>query len=812
MKKQKREHWKAFLADPSNVWKAGAFTKSQRFTNKLPVLQTSTNTAETDEEKAQMLLTHFFPSQSSPCEAHERNANTKESQLKGSALQYQEVRDAIFSSAPDKAAGVDDLPFRVWRELWQTVDQHIFSIYNASIQLHHVPQEWKTANIIPLRKPKKDDYTLPKAYRPISLLSTLSKGLEAVIAKRLSYLTERHHLLPDNHFGARPRRSCEQALNVLVEKIYSAWRTGKVLTLVTFDVQGAYNGVNVEILIVRLRERRVPEELVAWIESFCKDRKAQVSLPGFRSNIQAIKHAGLPQGSPLSPSLFNFYNADLVETPIDKNGGAIGFVDDYTRWVVGETPEHNNVLIQQIVIPKVEKWAKDSGVTFEVSKTKLIHFTRSRTKINSAQGSINFQGVSITSERVVKILGVMFDNELRMKQHISHVGSKATTQCLAIKRLKGLTPKVMRQLYISTVTSITDYAASTWYRSKLKATSGIRKTLDAIQRLGAQAITGDFKTVSLSILEVEAHITPTDFRLQKHNSNHWANMHTLPDNHPFWIVRKRLEQQGRKYPSPFSSFRQEFSQIERNLETIISLPRAPYHSKLDIKIEVDREKAKDDAMDIQKPWTYFTDGSARNQLIGVAVVTLNSLDRIVVKKSQTLTHYHNSNPYAAELHAIDLALQTISEPPIRTSWITIPHVIATNSQGALNSLAKPRQQSGQFIIRSIFKKTKELKDRGFQLRFQWVPAHEGILGDELAHQAALEATAKGKIVDEISSDYPKRLRSAALREERQRIRQERIQQFQQDLCGGFTRKLDQALPQRHTLKLYNRLTANEQVF
>ena len=146
-------------------------------------------------------------------------------------------------------------------------------------------------------------------------------------------------MLPDNHFGARPRRLYEQALNILIEKIYAAWRIGKVLTLITFDIKGAYNGVNIQILITRLRQRGIPETLIGWIESFCTNRKARISLLGFQSEIQTIEEAGLPQGSPLLPNLFNFYNANLVEAPINKNGGAIGFVDDYIRWVVGETPE-----------------------------------------------------------------------------------------------------------------------------------------------------------------------------------------------------------------------------------------------------------------------------------------------------------------------------------------------------------------------------------------------------------------------------------------------------------------------------------------
>jgi hypothetical protein len=90
--------------------------------------------------------------------------------------------------------------------------------------------------VITLQKPGKPDYTKPKAFRPISLLLTISKGLEAVIAVRLSYLTEEYGLLLKNHFRVRLKRSTEQALNVLVERIYEAWRGKDTLSLVSFNV------------------------------------------------------------------------------------------------------------------------------------------------------------------------------------------------------------------------------------------------------------------------------------------------------------------------------------------------------------------------------------------------------------------------------------------------------------------------------------------------------------------------------------------------------------------------------------------------
>lgn len=96
-----------------------------------------------------------------------------------------------------------------------------------------------------------------------------------------------------------------------------------------FDVQGAFHGVHASVLCRRLRERHVPNEIVLWIQSFCSNRKASVVVGDCESPVQEIQHAGIPQGSPLSPLLYVSYNADLVQSRIHKCGGSIDFVHDY---------------------------------------------------------------------------------------------------------------------------------------------------------------------------------------------------------------------------------------------------------------------------------------------------------------------------------------------------------------------------------------------------------------------------------------------------------------------------------------------------
>ncbi|GIZ36582.1 hypothetical protein CKM354_000005200 [Cercospora kikuchii] len=284
-----------------------------------------------------MLMATFFPIPPEPKPCGPASELQAPAQKLGMPREFpritaEEIRQAIFRQNPKKAPGADGITFDIWRRLLQFV----------------IP-------IIALRKPGKSDYTVPKANRPISLLPTISKGLEGIVAARLSYLTERFFLLRTNHFGARKQRSCEQALDVLVEKIYKAWKGKRVLSLVTFDVQGAFNRVHPTVLARRLRERGVPDQMVRWIRSFCEDRTGSVVIGNYTSECAPISHAGIPQGSPLSPLLYVFYNAGLVEGKIDKRGGSLGFIDDFTAWRTGGNCEETTEKLQAEVLRRAEQ-------------------------------------------------------------------------------------------------------------------------------------------------------------------------------------------------------------------------------------------------------------------------------------------------------------------------------------------------------------------------------------------------------------------------------------------------------------------------
>jgi len=459
---QRKQHWNQFLDEPTNVWKAAKFLHSDGNDRAsfAPIngLVVQGETLTNEKDIASGLLQSFFPPTAQP---EVTQGQTYSRQLPCHPLQKFEVRAAIWRASMDKAPGPDGFSMRVWREVWPSLGDELVVLMQRSLDKAELPLLWKEATIVPLRKAGKDDYTSAKSYRPISLLQTISKVMESVIAERISYLVETHGLLPTTHFGARKLRSSVDALVHLQERIFRAWRGGKTLSLVSFDVKGAYNNVAKEPELHRLRQRRVPEQLVRWIGSFCTSRKACVMVNGKRSDKVELPHSGLPQGSPLSPILFLFFNAELLEASIPR-GSSMAFVNDFTAWVVGKDASENTATIQEHVLPRLKTWEETIGAVFETSKTAFVHFSRTQIGTRWCCNPLTFKGEDIVPTGSVKILGIVMDSALQFRQHLARAAKRGFAAAQAVKRLKNLRPAMARQLVNTVVMPIGDYASAVW--------------------------------------------------------------------------------------------------------------------------------------------------------------------------------------------------------------------------------------------------------------------------------------------------------------------------------------------------------------
>jgi hypothetical protein len=193
--------------------------------------------------------------------------------------------------------------------------------------------------------------------------------------------------------------------------------------------------------------------------------------------------------------LFLFFNADLVQRRIDGNGGSMAFVDDYTGWVVGPTAEANRERLQ-IIIDTALDWERRSSTTFEGEKTILIHFTRNPNRTSTAPMTI--KGEVVEPKETAKILGVVMDSKLWYKQHIARAATRGLMAAMALKRLWMVSPSTARQLYGSTVAPVVDYASNIWMHA---CGSVAMASLNRVQSVGAQAITGAFRTVAAAVAE-----------------------------------------------------------------------------------------------------------------------------------------------------------------------------------------------------------------------------------------------------------------------------------------------------------------------
>lgn len=143
----------------------------------------------------------------------------------------------------------------------------------------------------------------------------------------------------------------------------------------------------------------------------------------------------------MSPLLFLFFNADLVKSVINKNRGAIAFVDDYSAWVTGDSLESNVAKFQTQVVDPLERWAIGSGAIFRPDKSYMIHFTRNKKKLSAPAGDLSLvlNGAAIKPTSRFKLLGVVLDQRLQYQEHISKAAKKGVLTTFALKRLKDST-------------------------------------------------------------------------------------------------------------------------------------------------------------------------------------------------------------------------------------------------------------------------------------------------------------------------------------------------------------------------------------
>ena len=280
-----------------------------------------------------------------------------------------EVGLIIQSLDEKKATGYDCISNKMLKMTVPHICQPLSLLFNKYLFSGTFPSEWKKANVSPIFK--KGDRQLISNYRPISLLSNVSKVFErAVFNKLYSYLTT-NNLLTSKNAGYKKNESTVSQLLMICHKIHQGLENRMHVRMTFLDASKAFDRVWHLGLIFKLNQLGIQGTFLQLIRSYISDRCQKVVLSGFSSTWTSVR-AGVPQGSILGPLLFLVYTNDIInniQTDINLNA------DDTSLLSISPDPVScARNLNGDLEI--LNMWAKRWFVSFNVTKTVSMTFSK----------------------------------------------------------------------------------------------------------------------------------------------------------------------------------------------------------------------------------------------------------------------------------------------------------------------------------------------------------------------------------------------------------------------------------------------------
>ena len=450
-----------------------------------------------------------------------------------------------------KAPGQDDITNELIKQLSAAAGSRLVDIFNAGIRLQHFPSSWKEAKVVVFPKPGKS-HRDPSNYRPISLLSGLSKLFERLILNRLGAYANENNLFIAQQFGFRKHHSCNHQLLRVVNQITHGFNQRKATGVVFLDVAKAFDRVWHQGLLFKLIQLKFPQYLVNLVASYLGGRSFFVSHRGERSESRPIK-AGVPQGSIIAPFLFNVYTNDM---PTDLHGTEIAlYADDAAIY---STSFDNQIIGRNLQdsLAVLAKWYVQWRMALNTSKTTATLFERARARhMKTAAPSLTLNGEAIQWTPTSKYLGITLDTRLKWKEQIASVKIKANRKLGALYPLLRSTSMPLHlkvHLYKAAVRPVMTYASPIWSTALATRTTG--KALQTVQNRALKMATGAPVFARTAILHRDLGVDLLNAHILQLNQSFYA---TLESNSNPLISKQRdfIAQPWDKYARPILALR-----------------------------------------------------------------------------------------------------------------------------------------------------------------------------------------------------------------------------------------------------------------
>ncbi|KAJ6439060.1 reverse transcriptase [Purpureocillium lavendulum] len=655
----------------------------------------------------------------------------------------EEVQDALLRTG-NTSPGSDNITVRLLRTAWPALRCHIQRLYQGCLSLGYHPLRFKEAEVVMIEKPGKRDLSKTRAWRPISLLSCLGKGLERLIARRLAWASIRYGILHPQQIGALPKRSAVDLVTALVHDIETALAHGQVATLITMDVQGAFDTVMRNRLILRLRQQGWPPHLVGWTGSFMQDRSAAIRFQDVKTPASPLR-CGLAQGSPVSPILFALYIAPIYR--LGNSDGRFGYADDTAMLRTGRTLEETTALASQDM-EELLAWGAANGVTFDPDKTEVMHF--SRKKIPS-RPSVFQGGTEIIPGDAMRWLGLWLDRKLSFKFHVDEWSAKARRVANLLKGIAntkhGPLPRAVRRAVKACVEPTLFYGAEAWYPRQVAPSVAnpnrlvstqvkhLVLRLDKVLRHALRAALPVWKTTPIPAMHREAGTPPATIALAAQQIRFSARLKSLDGRHPLvkrasrkppraWYTRNPSS--TRRVKPTFQSRLQRTDQLLPKCHRPTLLPRHYSDTETSPLQTANKAKTAGDFLEwlgtaAAATLIVYSDGS---QLPNGAVGFGFAIHRNKQSLVQGSGRLGPSEVFDAE--AIG-ALEGL-RAALRLGDTTSEVVVCTDNLAVASCLRGNPADSSQ----DKFTKFQELATSHGNVQVRWIPGHTNIPGNEEA--------------------------------------------------------------------------------
>ncbi|MEW8547348.1 MAG: ribonuclease H family protein, partial [Candidatus Thiodiazotropha sp.] len=522
-------------------------------------------------------------------------------------------------------------------------------------------------------------------------------------------------------------------------------------------------------LMVKLADLGIKGRMWGWIYSFLSDRQVTCSI-GNTIGQTASSRTGLPQGSVISPLLFNLFIKDMLQ---GIEGHHCKFADDGTLWHRGKDP---NWLAQKVSkdVQIVHEWCNKWRMKLSLPKTEVTLF-HVRPVQEQLLDIFTIENTTLHYNATPKILGITLDEQLSFSAHIGVTEKKANRALHVIREVKGIARMSTRnliRLYVSMVRPILEYGCTVW---QTVSKSELKK-LEAVQRKALALCLSLPSTAALDALEVAAGIPPLNLRYCEIAIRDVAKIAAKRSTYP---LKAKLDEcthdsllWNEKYVSPMGMAISQASEMKRTTGTSLefiqpepeysdgafvrSLDKPSYWSQLGSsknRSTDQQEKGREVIAKLMQDGPEqcilcFTDGSCVPNPgpcgAGAVLYIPGSQEEICLKRPVTA----HGSILLAELVAILAVLEHLCNSSNNSKCLRL----FSDSQTAIGIITLNWTSKNYCdVIRKIKNLIHQLEADGWEITLYWTPGHTDIQGNEMADKLAKEAAAEAQDLDKNTS-------------------------------------------------------------